>query len=369
MKVLICPDSYKGTAEASEAACAIRDGIMDAVPETECTLLPIADGGEGSVSAVANAVGAEWMYADVCGPYGESVRAKYALCGSRAYIEMAEVSGICLSQRRDPELASTYGTGELMADALHHGATELVIFIGGSATCDGGMGMAAALGYRFLDADGKELYPCGKSMGSVRDIISPSIDPLGGAVVYCACDVTNPMYGEQGAAFVFAPQKGADRECVLRLDSGLKQFANAIENSLGIDVHTIPGGGAARGLGAGLYAFAGARMRGGFELISDALSLEKRISETDIVITGEGCTDRQSMMGKVVGHIADLSKKYNKRCIALSGIIKDSEEILRMGMYRLYSSSEYAPSIEQSMQFACKYIRMAAYDAAADILG
>ena len=277
MKVVICPDSYKGSIEAPSAAEAIRLGIESAIADAECVCLPIADGGEGSVSVIRETLGADWIYADVTGPYGECVRAKYALCGSDAYIEMAEASGLCLSNRREPMEATTRGTGELMLEALKRGAKRITVFIGGSATCDGGIGMAEALGYRFFDENGARLSCNGKSMNNIDSIIPPERHPLSDVEVICASDVTNPMYGERGAAFVFAPQKGADEKDVLELDRGLCNLAEVIERDLKTDVHNLCGAGAAGGLGAGLYAFASAEMKGGFLVISDILKLERQI--------------------------------------------------------------------------------------------
>ncbi len=367
MKILICPDKYKGSADAKAVAQAIEQGVKDALSDAECLTLPVADGGEGSVSVLCEALGASEVCVDVRGPYGEAVRAKYAMRGTDAYIEMAEASGLCLTERREPMYASTYGTGEMMADAVKRGARTLTVFIGGSATCDGGMGMAAALGYRFYDSEGVLLGHSGENMARVDRIVPPGEDPLDGVQVYCACDVTNPTYGERGAAYVFAPQKGAGEDDVRELDRGLRVMADAIEKCLGIDVHNLSGGGAAGGLGAGLYAFAHAEMRGGFTLISGILSLEERIATAEVVITGEGCTDRQSMMGKVVGNISELCAKYNKKCVVISGLVKDENALIDAGICGSYSSGEYAPSLHDSMKDAVRYIRLAARDAAVDI--
>ena len=364
MRIIICPDSYKGSATAAEAAEAIRNGITSVRPDAECVLLPIADGGEGSAAVIREALGAEWMHADVTGPYGETVRAKYALCGEDAYIEMAEASGLCLSERREPLSASTRGTGELILDAVRRGARRITVFIGGSATCDGGIGMAEALGCRFFDADGNAVKCVGGGMQSIARIMLPDRDPLEGIAVICASDVTNPTYGEQGAAFVFAPQKGASPEDVLALDRGLRNLADVIERGLGIDVHTLAGGGAAGGLGAGLYAFAHAEICGGFDLIAEVLDLDRRIAEADAVITGEGCTDTQSMMGKAVGSIAEIAKKHGKKCILVSGAVKTPDKLAELGIYRSYSCVDHAPSVEESMKNAPEYIRLAARELA-----
>ena len=364
MRMLICPDSYKGSASADVVARSISDGISSVIPYAEIIRLPIADGGEGSMYIVAQALSAEIVEACVTGPYGESVRARYALKGERAYIEMAEASGLCLSRRRDVENASTYGTGELILDAAGRGAREIVVFIGGRATNDGGMGAAAALGYEFYAESGERLEPVGRNMSRVCNIAKPSCDVLSDVCVICATDVDNVMYGERGAAFVFARQKGADDATVLELDEGLKNLASVIERELCVDVHTLAGGGAAGGLGAGLYAFARARMNGGFSLICRTLSLEQKIRESDVIITGEGCTDYQSVMGKGVGRILELCRKHGKKCIVISGLVRDTEALAESGIYRAYEASSYAPSVEESIKNAEKYITLAASDAA-----
>lgn len=362
MRILICPDSYKGSATAPEVAQAIREGIACVDGSIECISLPVADGGEGSVSVIGDLLCADNVTCEVTGPYGERVRARYAMAGTCAYIEMAEASGLCLSLRRECEYATTYGTGELILDAVSRGARRIVVFIGGSATCDGGLGMAAALGYSFCSFDGQMLEPIGKSMKSVARIIPPDRDLLCGAEVICASDVKNVMYGELGAAFVFAPQKGADENVVRELDTGLKNLARVIERDLGVSLHTLEGGGAAGGLGAGLYAFARARMCGGFELIARVLSLEAEIEKADLVITGEGCTDYQSMMGKVIGNIAQTCAVHSKKCVLISGLVKDAQRLGGLGVYRSYQSSSYATTVDESIRNAKKYITLAAAD-------
>ena len=360
MRVLICPDSYKGSASSEQVAVALAAGVRAAQPDARVVNLPIADGGEGSVSTVAGILGADIINCEVTGPYRERVSAAYAMVGESAYIEMAQASGLCLSARRECEYATSYGTGELILDAVRRGAREIVVFVGGSATCDGGIGMAEALGYCFLSAAGGVLDPVGRSMRDVARIIPPDVHPLSCVRVRCASDVTNLMYGESGAAFVFAPQKGADEATVRSLDEGLRNLACVVERDLGVSVHTLVGGGAAGGLGAGLCAFAFSSMCGGFDLIAEISSLESRICDSDVVITGEGCTDRQSAMGKAVGNIARLCQKHGKKCILVSGMVKDVDSLGSLGIYSCHQSSEYARSVEESIVNASKYISMAA---------
>ncbi len=364
MKILICPDSFKGSIDSLGAAKVINESIGKLLPDSERRILPLADGGEGSSTVIGEALGARTVSLSVCGPYFERVNAKYAILGERAYIEMAEASGICLTDRREPAFATTYGTGELILDAVKRGARELTVFIGGSATCDGGIGMAAALGYGFYDAQGERITPVGEGMARVARIERPSTNALDGVRIFCACDVTNKTYGENGAAYVFGPQKGADEKTVHELDLGLRNLANKIEEDLGVDVHTLSGGGAAGGLGAGLYAFCSAQICGGFELIGRAVGLEQSVEWADVVITGEGCTDAQSVMGKVVGKINDLCLRYGKKCVLVSGMIKDEQALAEAGIGDAYSCTEIAGSAAESMKNTEKYIALAAQRAA-----
>ena len=371
MKILVCPDSFKGSFDAFSAAKAMKAAILSVAHERSVCVdvlsLGVADGGEGSIDALINALDGEKVRARVRGPYGESVAAEYAYAHGCAYIEMASASGLCLTNRREPLLASTYGTGQLICDAVKRGAEKITVFVGGSATCDGGIGMAAGLGYTFYDENGDELYPCAASMSKIRKIVKPSEDLLKNVKVLCACDVTNPLYGKEGAAYVFSPQKGADEKAVLELDCGLRNLADSVMRDMKTDISFLEGGGAAGGLGAGLYAFCGAQMCGGFDIICDALKLEEKIAQADAVVTGEGCTDVQSMMGKVVGRINAMCKKYGKRCYVISGMLKDRELLEKSGIEHMYSSVDFSGSAELSIKDPQRYIYLAAKEAARDM--
>ena len=347
-----------------QAARAIQEGISRIIPDACTELYPIADGGEGSVCALCESLDLSIHRLEVTGPYGEQVTAEYAMGDGVAYIEMAAASGICITDRREPLYASTYGTGELMADAVKKGAERLVVFIGGSATCDGGMGMAAALGYRFFDGTGAELEPIALNMINVSEIRVPDRDVMAGIDVVCACDVKNTLFGKNGAAYVFGPQKGASEDEVAVLDQGLENMARRIKKDLCINVDELSGGGAAGGLGAGLYAFCSARMQGGFAIISEALSLEEAIARADAVITGEGCTDRQSVMGKVIGEISDMCRAYGKKCTVISGMIKDKDVLLSSGIDRVFSCTDISGDSRLSIAEPEKYILLAAEEAA-----
>ncbi len=372
MKIFICPDTFKESISALNAGAVIADTFMTVSKKKNIDLVvdvcPVADGGEGSMLALAGTLGGEIRSIEVTGPYGTPVRARYLLCGTDAYIESAEASGLALSKRRECKYATTYGTGELMADAAARGAKRIVVFAGGSATCDGGIGMAEALGYGFYDKGGIKLESVGDSMAKISKIRPPKRDILFGVEVICASDVTIPLYGELGAAYVFAPQKGATVSDIRALDRGLEHLAKVIMRDLHKDIRDFPGAGAAGGLGGGLVAFCSARICGGFELISSVLSLKEKISESDLVITGEGCTDRQSMMGKVVGKIADMCRTCGVQMAVISGKVKDMEELRMLDFIHAYECVRYAPSDDESIKNPVPYLKRAAEAAAEELI-
>lgn len=319
MRVLIAPDKFKGSLSAREAAAAIRDGWRSAKPDTQCDLAPVADGGEGTAEIFCEALGGGWVEAEVQDARGSPVRARYAWIPARrlAVIEMSEASGLWRLEpaRRDPLRASTFGTGELMKHAVEHGAGELLIGLGGSATNDAGVGMAAALGWRFLDEQRQPLAPHPENFPRIRHIV-PQEFP---ARVRALCDVTNPLLGERGATRFYGPQKGAHPQMVEDLERALTHLADTLQRHLSRDFRDHPGAGAAGGLGFGLMTFAGARLQKGFEAIGELLGLEERMARADIVITGEGKLDEQSLHGKAVGEIARLARKHGKPVVALVG--------------------------------------------------
>ncbi len=372
MKILVCPDSFKESLSASSVADTVKAAFEDVAKQKNISVavssLPIADGGEGSVRAIYEAVGGELIRINVTGPYGESVFATYLMHGKDAYIEMAEASGLALTSRRECRYATTYGTGEMISDAMNRGAEKLVVFVGGSATCDGGIGMAEALGYGFYSETGEKLSPIGDSLEKIAHITMPSEDALCKVQIICATDVTNPLYGEQGAAYVFAPQKGAEEKDVCELDRGLRHLAALIEKEMKKHVSDLPGAGAAGGLGGGLFAFCSARMCGGFSLIAELLSLKARINESDLVITGEGCTDRQSIMGKAVGKIAEICKANATRLAVISGMLKDKEILSSLDGISMYECVKYAKSAGDSQIDPIPYLTLAAKEAANELL-
>lgn len=324
LKVVIAPDSFKECLPAEGVAQAMARGVRAAAPDAECVLVPMADGGEGTVRALIAATGGTLRQAVVTGPLGEPVEAEFGLLGdgNTAVIEMAAASGLPLvpPERRDPTKTTTYGTGELILAALELGVSRLIIGIGGSATVDGGAGMAQALGARLLDAAGKPIGRGGGELARLAAIDVSDMDPrLKSLRCTVACDVTNPLVGPRGAAAVYGPQKGATPEMVRLLDANLRRFAEVVRRDLGVDVAEAPGAGAAGGLGAGLMAFLKARLRPGVELVIEAVGLEEKLRGADLVLVGEGMMDEQSAYGKVPVGVARLARSLGVPAVAIVG--------------------------------------------------
>jgi glycerate 2-kinase len=330
VKIVIAPDSFKENLTAMEVATAIETGIRRVLPNARCVKVPLADGGEGTVQALVDATGGRIVKKNVVGPLGNRVSARYGLLGdgATAVIEMAQASGLPLvpKNKRDPLSTTTYGTGELMIDALRRGAKSIIIGLGGSATVDGGAGMAQALGVKFVKKNGKPLigYCAGGGLDTIAKIDVEGIDPhVRNATVIIASDVDNPLCGPRGAAQVFGPQKGATPEMVRALDRKLKHFGTLIRSQLGTDVLSLPGSGAAGGLGAGLIAFTEATMTRGIDLVIKATGLAKHLKDADLVITGEGRVDFQTAFGKTPSGVAAIAKKYRVPVVAIGGSLAD----------------------------------------------
>jgi glycerate 2-kinase len=333
MRIVIAPNAFKGSLSALEAATAIAEGVRIAAPDADLVLVPIADGGDGTVDALVQATQGERRTRRVRGPLGDPVDAEYGLIdeGSAAVIEMAKAAGLALvpPDKRDPRVTTTYGVGELMQHAFDAGARRFIVGIGGSATNDGGAGMAQALGYHLLDENGRELPPGGLALKRLARI------HVGGvhadwkeAEVDVACDVTNPLTGPRGASAVYGPQKGATPEMVAELDAALHHFADTIRRDLGVDVEPLPGAGAAGGLGAGLVAFSGARLRPGAEMVMEALRLDERLTSAQLVITGEGRIDSQTArFGKGPAAVARHAKQAGIPVVAIGGSVADETEL------------------------------------------
>ena len=333
MRIVIAPNAFKGSLSALQAATAIGEGIRNAVPDAELVLVPIADGGDGTVDALVAATLGERRRLRVRGPLGDPVDAEYGLIdgGSTAVIEMAKAAGLALvlKDKRDPRITTTYGVGELLQQAFDAGARHFVVGIGGSATNDGGAGMAQALGYHLLDERGLELPPGGLALKRLARIHVGGVHATWKqAEVEVACDVTNPLTGPRGASAVYGPQKGATPEMVAELDAALHHFAEIIRRDLEVDVEPLPGAGAAGGLGAGLVAFLGARLGPGAEMVMEALHLDERLTGAQLVITGEGRIDSQTArFGKGPAAVAHHAKNAGIPVVAIGGSIADETEL------------------------------------------
>src|SRR5579864_1763644 len=338
MRIVIAPQSLKGSLTAAEAGQAIARGVRAVYPRAEIAIVPVADGGEGTVQALVDATGGEIVQQIVTGPLGEPVIAFFGLLGDgrTAAIEMAASAGLPLvpPERRDPRISTTYGVGELILAALDYGSRHFIIGIGGSATNDGGAGMAQALGAALLAKDGTELAWGGAALAALAHISTATLDPrLQECTLEVACDVTNPLCGPTGASAVYGPQKGATPEMVVELDRALAHYAEIIEQDLGVSVRDIPGAGAAGGLGAGLIAFLHATLRPGAQIILEAVHLEEYMRAADLVITAEGQLDSQTAYGKSVGAVAALAKRYGLPVLALAGSLGDNyQSVYNLGV-------------------------------------
>lgn len=322
-KAVLIPDSFKGTLSSAEICEIMEERILYHFPGCEVASIPVADGGEGSVEAFIAAVGGEKRTVPAAGPYFEEMQSFFGLIGDggTAVVEMAAAAGLPLVEnRKDPSQTTTFGVGQLILAAAKSGAGRIIVGLGGSATNDCGCGAAAATGIRFFDADGKEFVPTGGTLGDVAHIdVSGKDASLSGVEIVTMCDIDNPMSGPNGAAAVFAPQKGADVDMVARLDAGLKHIAGVIARDLGQDVAQIPGAGAAGAMGAGMVAFFGSRLQMGIETVLDAVDFERVAADADIVFTGEGKLDSQSLSGKVVIGVARRAKTLGRPVLAVVG--------------------------------------------------
>ena len=350
-KCIVISDSFKGTLSSIEICQIAEKTIKDMFPDCQVIAIPIADGGEGTVTCFEKAIGAKIIKTNVNNPYNQKIIANYAKVGHKAIIEMASAAGLpMVGQNKNPELTSTYGVGEIISHAINNGATEILLGLGGSATNDLGCGCAAALGVKFFDKNGQSFIPVGKTLKDIANIdVSKAKEYLKDIKITAMCDVKNPLYGENGAACIFAPQKGADDEMVKRLDEGLKYASKIIEKELNIkDIANIEGAGAAGGMGAGCIAFLGAKLKSGIESILDIIEFDKLLENTDFVLTGEGRIDSQSVQGKVISGIAKRTKAKNIPLIALVGSIGDgAEQAYNLGVTAMFGIDRDASAFEQ----------------------
>jgi glycerate kinase len=361
MRIVVSPQEFKGSLTASEAAAALADGLRDAAPDSTVDPAPVSDGGPGLVTCMLAAVGGEPRIAPVHGPLLAAIDAEWALLdGGIAVIEMAAASGLVLvpSRERDPLITTSYGTGELILAALAAGARSLIVGVGGSATVDGGAGALSAMGARLLDAAGDELPAGGAALARLDRIDTSQLDRrLRDTDIRVACDVTNPLCGPDGAAAVFAPQKGATPEAARMLERALKRLADVAARDAGVDLLAIEGGGAAGGLAAGL-ALIGARVEPGFPIVADALRLDARIAASDLVVTGEGRLDGQTAFGKAAAGVAGIANRHGVPCIIVAGTIAPDADTSAWAVAE--PSAPYGMGASEAMSLGAELLRRAA---------
>ncbi|MCG2677948.1 glycerate kinase, partial [bacterium] len=362
MKIVVAPDSFKGNLTALEVANLIEKGIRRVYPKAKIVKTPMADGGEGTVRSLVDATKGRIIRKEVTGPLGKRVKASYGILGDgkTAIIEMASASGLPLvpKKKRNPLLTTTYGTGELIKAALDRGCRKIIVGIGGSATVDGGAGMAQALGAKLLDKRGREISFGGGALGNLEEISVSELDErIKKTKVLVASDVNNPLTGPKGAARVYAPQKGATPSMVKRLEKNLKRYASIIKRDLKKDIKNVPGTGAAGGLGAGLIAFLDARIRLGVDIVIETIGLEKNLKDTDLVITGEGKMDSQTIYGKTPIGVAKLAKKHNIPVVAIVGEVDEGVEVVyKHGIDGIMATTPYPMTSTQAIKKSSQLI-------------
>ena len=362
MKIIIAPQEFKESLTGIQIARAMREGVLRVWPDADAQLVPVADGGDGTLQSLVDASGGEIMTATVDDPLGRPIEAIWGDLGDgqTAVIEMARSSGLALlsSEERNPLVTTTYGVGQLMNLALDTGFRNLIIGIGGSATNDGGAGMAQALGAKLLDANGDELTRGGGPLAKLENIDISSLDSrLAETTIDVACDVNNPLCGETGASAIFGPQKGADPETVDYLDAALNRYGNLLERDLGREVMDTPGAGAAGGLGAGLMAFTNAELRPGADIVIDALDLDSRLEGASLVIVGEGQTDRSTVFNKAPVAVAQRAKALGIPSVAISGSLGDGfEGVHELGIDAAFSILDRCMTLEDAMSETAKLV-------------
>lgn len=361
MKIVVAPDSFKECLASHQVGSAIAAGILRAIPEAELTLVPMADGGQGTVEALVRATSGEYLEAMVTGPVGQRVNARYGVLGNRktAVLEMAAASGLELVPRdqRDPMGAHTFGTGELLLEALSRDVERVILGIGGSASNDGGAGFAEALGYRLLDSFGGRIPRGGGGLGQLAHIEPPEEKPWEGIRIDVACDVTNPLTGPTGASAIYGPQKGATPEMVEILDRNLKHFSAIVRRDLNVDVESVPGAGAAGGLGGGLMAFANARLARGVELVLDVVGMRERLRGAHLCVTGEGSLDQSSPFGKTAVGVASLCKELGVPVVVLAGGVRpEAHAVHEQGVTAYFPITQRPCTLEEAIAQAPEWL-------------
>lgn len=354
MKVIAAIDSFKGSMTSMEAGNAVKKGILAAKPDAEVVVNPLADGGEGTVDALIEGLGAKKIPVTVAGPLGEKVSCYYGFLEETktAVMEMASAAGITLVTKKDPLRASTYGVGEMIADALKRGCKNFMIGIGGSATNDGGIGMLKALGFEFFDEDGNDVGEGAAALAKIEVIQTENKNPLlSGAKFQIACDVKNSLCGKQGATYIFGPQKGVTEEQKSKVDEAMKHYADVTKESLGCDFADCEGAGAAGGLGYAFLSYLAGELIPGVELILHATGLEEKMKNADVVVTGEGRLDAQTVMGKAPVGVAALAKKYNAKVIAFAGSVAPEASVCNQaGIDAFFPIVRGVTTLEEAMK-------------------
>lgn len=346
-KIILIPDSFKGTMSSSEICEIMKKAILKFRPDTPIVSIPVADGGEGSVEAFLSACGGTKKEITVKGPFSTNIPSFYGILSDKttAVIEMAACAGLPLAEGKlNPEATTTYGVGQLILDAANSGCTKIILGLGGSATNDGGCGTAAALGVKFFNSDNEEFIPTGGTLKDILSIDDSALNPiLKNCEIISMCDIDNPLYGETGAAYVFAPQKGANPDMVKRLDAGLKHLADVVKQCTRIDAALTPGAGAAGGMGFGMNVFVKSKLQMGIQTILDTVKFDNLLEDTECVFSGEGKIDTQSLRGKVVIGIAGRTKKAGVPLISVVGDIGDNiEEAYEKGVSAIFSINRVA---------------------------
>ena len=354
MKIVIASDSFKGSLSSIEVAQAATRGIKAVYPDCHVIAVNVADGGEGTVEAIVNTLGGEMVIATVSDPLGRPIQARYGIAGNKAIIEMAAASGLPLlcPEERNPWLTSTHGTGELIMDAMHRGCRQFLIGIGGSATNDAGTGMLQAMGFRFYDSNDNEIeHCCGGTMHMIARIQDSEVaECVRQSQFTVACDVDTPFCGKDGAAPVFAPQKGAEPDMVARLNAGMASLAEVIENKYHINIVPVAGAGAAGGMGGGFRAFLNATLKRGIDMVLDTIDFDQIIAGADLIITGEGKIDIQTAKGKTAAGVLARAKAQDIPVIAIGGCVERCESVEQMGFAGIYPITEEKLPLEIAMQ-------------------
>jgi glycerate kinase len=363
MRILIAPDKFKGALNAREVAENIAKGLRDALPDAKIDIVPMADGGEGTAEAICEACGGSWLKCKAHDPIGREIEARYAWIedGKLAVMEMSEAAGMrrLSESERDPVRATTFGVGEMILDAASRGANEMIIGLGGSATNDGGSGMARALGFRF-DYEQEQEQEQEKDRECVTDLVNlgriEKPQDLKFPKIIAAVDVQNPLLGENGATRVFGPQKGASEDELSVLERALTRLADVVAEEFGFDYRDRPGAGAAGGLGFGLMSFCGATIRSGFDVVAEAVGLESKMKGVDVVITGEGSLDRQTLEGKTPTGVARLARKFGKKVFAIAGRYDGNEQVHEL-FDEVYQLARFGMSEKEQMKRAGELLR------------